>query len=230
MGTVSATTEREWLTAKTPLRLWYCRRARDDRKRRLVGCACARRVLPVLGNDPRAVAAVDAVERYVDCPAAGRADHWPAVLAARKALRAWESGLWPVGTSPRAFDALGALFDVTARESSRVDHLFENAARARRGEPRTAGLTETPIQAAIVRDIFGNPFRPVAFSPAWRTDTAIALARTMYESREFSALPILADALQDAGCDSDDVLSHCRDPQPLHVRGCWVVDLVLRKT
>ena len=51
----------------------------------------------------------------------------------------------------------------------------------------------------------------------------------MYESRDFSAMPILADALQDAGCDSDDILSHCRDTSLPHVRGCWVVDLVLGK-
>jgi hypothetical protein len=83
--------------------------------------------------------------------------------------------------------------------------------------------------AALVRDIFGNPFRPPAFSPSWRTDTAVSLARTMYESREFGAMPILADALQDAGCDSDDILSHCPDTSLTHVRGCWVVDLVLGK-
>jgi hypothetical protein len=81
----------------------------------------------------------------------------------------------------------------------------------------------------ILRDIFGNPFRPVTFSPQWRTDTALSLARQMYESREFSAMPILADALQDAGCDSDDILNHCRGPGA-HVRGCWVVDLVLGKS
>ncbi|WP_246523698.1 hypothetical protein [Gemmata palustris] len=82
------------------------------------------------------------------------------------------------------------------------------------------------IQCSAIRDIFGNPFRPVVFSPYWRTDTAVSLARQMYESRDFSAMPILADALQDAGCDNDDVLSHCRAPGE-HVRGCWVVDLVL---
>ena len=59
-------------------------------------------------------------------------------------------------------------------------------------------------------------------------DTAVALARQMYESRDFSAMPILADALQDAGCDNEDILSHCRSDGP-HVRGCWVVDLVLGK-
>ncbi len=82
---------------------------------------------------------------------------------------------------------------------------------------------------ALLRDIFGNPFRPVAFAPEWRTDTAVALARTMYESREFGAMPILADALQDAGCDNPNILSHCRDAAQVHVRGCWVVDLVLNK-
>ncbi len=82
----------------------------------------------------------------------------------------------------------------------------------------------------IIRDIFGNPFCPVAFSPDWRTETAVALAHTMYESRDFSAMPILADALQDAGCDNEDILAHCRDANQPHVRGCWVVDLVLNKS
>ena len=87
---------------------------------------------------------------------------------------------------------------------------------------------EQSNQANLLRDIFGNPFRPVAFSPSWRTDTAVAIARQMYESRDFSAMPILADAIQDAGCDSEDMLTHCRGDGP-HVRGCWVVDLVLGK-
>ncbi|HJZ56560.1 MAG TPA: hypothetical protein VKE74_16460 [Gemmataceae bacterium] len=80
----------------------------------------------------------------------------------------------------------------------------------------------------MAHDIFGNPFRPVAFAPAWRTGTAVTLARQMYEARDFSAMPILADALQDAGCENDDILDHCRGFGP-HVRGCWVVDLVLGK-
>ena len=83
--------------------------------------------------------------------------------------------------------------------------------------------------ANFIRDIFGNPFRLVAFSPGWRTETAVALARQTYEGRDFGAMPILADALQDAGCDNDDILSHCRDANQAHVRGCWVVDLVLGK-
>ncbi|MCE9563483.1 MAG: hypothetical protein K8U57_15695 [Planctomycetes bacterium] len=81
-----------------------------------------------------------------------------------------------------------------------------------------------------MRDIFGNPFRPVTFTTQWRTSTAVAIAKEMYESRDFSAMPILADALQDAGCDNDDVLNHCRDVNGVHVRGCWVVDHVLGKS
>ncbi|MBN9121064.1 MAG: hypothetical protein J0I06_18250 [Planctomycetes bacterium] len=74
--------------------------------------------------------------------------------------------------------------------------------------------------------MFGNPFRPVAFDPAWLTSTVIALAAGIYEDKAFDRMPILADALQDAGCDSTDILNHCRGSGP-HVRGCWVVDLIL---
>jgi hypothetical protein len=88
---------------------------------------------------------------------------------------------------------------------------------------------EHALMCDLVRDIFGNPFRPVSFHPAWRTDTAVSLARQMYDSRDFGAMPILADALQDAGCDSEEVLTHCRDANQPHVRGCWVCDLVLGK-
>ncbi|MDB5306926.1 MAG: hypothetical protein JWO38_1128 [Gemmataceae bacterium] len=85
------------------------------------------------------------------------------------------------------------------------------------------------VQADLLRAVVGNPFRPVSFGPSWQTSTAVALARQMYESRDFSPMPILADALQDAGCDNPDILDHCRGPGP-HVRGCRVVDLVLGKS
>jgi hypothetical protein len=86
---------------------------------------------------------------------------------------------------------------------------------------------EHRAQVALLRDIFGPlPFRPVTLDPAHRTDAALALARSMYDARDFAAMPILADALQEAGCEDPDVLTHCRGPGP-HVRGCWVADLVL---
>ena len=81
----------------------------------------------------------------------------------------------------------------------------------------------------VLRCIVGNPFRPATLDPSWLTSTVVALARGIYEDRAFDRMTILADALQDAGCDSEDVLNHCRGPGP-HVRGCWVVDLVLGKS
>jgi hypothetical protein len=78
----------------------------------------------------------------------------------------------------------------------------------------------------VTRDIFGHPPGPPLLASDWRTDTVLALARQIYDSHDCRAMPILADALQDAGCDSDEVLNHCRGEGP-HVRGCWVVDLVL---
>jgi hypothetical protein len=101
---------------------------------------------------------------------------------------------------------------------------------ARLARGRWAYFDQVAIeQAVVLRDIFGNPFQPAAFDPAWRTETVTLLAKGMYESRDFSAMPILADALQEADCDNDDILNHCRDPKGIHVRGCWVVDLVLGK-
>jgi hypothetical protein len=91
-------------------------------------------------------------------------------------------------------------------------------------------IANSIAHAQLLRDIFGNPFRPVTFDPVWRTSTAVALAKQMYDTRDFGAMPILADALQDAGCTSDDILNHCRDPHATHVRGCWVVDLVMGKS
>ncbi len=88
--------------------------------------------------------------------------------------------------------------------------------------------SEWAVKVKLLRDIFGNPFRPVAFKDEWRTSTVVALSDQMYRSRDFSAMPILADALEDAGCDNPDVLDHCHGDGP-HVRGCWVVDLVRDK-
>jgi hypothetical protein len=80
----------------------------------------------------------------------------------------------------------------------------------------------------VLRDVFGDSLRPSTFDPRWRSADAVGLARGIYEDRAFDRLPLLADALMDAGCDDEQVLGHCRSAGP-HVRGCWVVDLVLGK-
>jgi hypothetical protein len=88
-------------------------------------------------------------------------------------------------------------------------------------------------KAALIRIldcVFGIPRRHRASAdPAWLTSTVIALARGIYDDRAFDRMPILADALEDAGCDNADILAHCRDADATHVRGCWVVDLILGK-
>jgi hypothetical protein len=80
----------------------------------------------------------------------------------------------------------------------------------------------------LLREIVGNPFRSNTFERHWRTADTLGLARGIYEDRAFDRMPLLADALMDAGCADDKIISHCRTGGP-HVRGCWLVDLVLGK-
>ncbi len=90
------------------------------------------------------------------------------------------------------------------------------------------GVGEGVPQTAILRDVFANPLSKVPFELRWRSADAVGPARGIYEDRAFDRLPMLADALMDAGCVDDQILGHCRSDGP-HVRGCWVVDLVLGK-
>jgi hypothetical protein len=86
-------------------------------------------------------------------------------------------------------------------------------------------------QTNLLRCIFGNPFRPASINPDWLTwngGTVPRLVQVIYDERRFSDLPVLADALEEAGCTNADILDHCRRPGE-HVRGCWVVDLLLGK-
>jgi hypothetical protein len=85
------------------------------------------------------------------------------------------------------------------------------------------------VVLTLIHDLFGWPLNTVTFAPEWRTSTTVALAESMYAARDFGNMPILADALEEAGCDNADILTHCRGDGP-HVRGCWVVDLVLGKS
>jgi len=96
------------------------------------------------------------------------------------------------------------------------------------------GIESLSAQRSLVRDVFGNPFRPVVVNPAWLTPVAVALARAAYDERlpsgdlERAPVAILGDALEDAGCADEQFLSHLRGPGP-HVRGCFVLDLLLGK-
>jgi hypothetical protein len=81
---------------------------------------------------------------------------------------------------------------------------------------------------SLLREIFGNPFHPVTLDPAWRTPAVMQLARSLYEERRFEDVPVLADALEEAGCTNAEILDHCRSGGD-HVRGCWLLDLLLGK-
>ena len=90
---------------------------------------------------------------------------------------------------------------------------------------------QKPALKHLLYCIFDNPFRPVAIDPAWLTwhdSTVPRMSQAIYDERAFDRLPILADALEEAGCTNADILGHCRGPGP-HVRGCRVVDLLLGK-
>jgi hypothetical protein len=82
-------------------------------------------------------------------------------------------------------------------------------------------------RADLVRDVFEYPNDPVRFDASWRTTEAVTLARHMYQSRDFGAMPVLGDRLEEAGCDSGAVLAHCRDLTASHTRGCWLLDRLL---
>jgi hypothetical protein len=129
--------------------------------------------------------------------------------------------------------------DMTPRWVSRSNSGLQALLSANRGDAagamqssswaRAATLNpdaEMVAQAALVREVFGNPYRAAPADPEWLSSTVTTLARVIYDNRSFELMPILGDALEDAGCTNIDILTHCRDPHE-HVRGCWVLDLLL---
>jgi hypothetical protein len=212
-------TEAEWRACEDPqLMLEHVRQTirvgrAEGRKNYLLAVACSRLVWGLI-NDERLRRGVLWAEAFADDT--DDPNEWPDIVS--DVHYAYQS----ISTSDSRGLAIAlAVYRLTQKTPSYAssDVLFAST--------NSAGFN--PAGAALIRDTFGNPFRPIVFSPSWRTDTAIALARQMYASRDFSGMPILADALQDAGCDNADILEHCRDVKQTHVRGCWVVDLVLGK-
>jgi hypothetical protein len=223
-------TEVEWLACVDPSQMLAFLEGMgcgSNRKLRLFAVACCRRIWSGL-QDERSRAAVEAAERFADGQAT-QVELRAAFTAAYAAVDDCRS------FSPSSeYQAIAAFLTAARCITESVTKVPENEDANEVAAHVWSFAIDGKIadnerqQLVLLRDISGNPFRPVSFSLEWRTDTALSLARQMYESRDFSAMPILADALQDAGCDSDDVLNHCRGPGP-HVRGCWVVDLVLGK-
>jgi hypothetical protein len=232
-------TEAEWLAYGDPgPMLEWLQGKVSDRKLRLFSVACCRRVWERLEEGGRH--AVEVAERFAD----GEADaqqfkrarlisqesREPAGWGGEQACAWYTTDKFAWRAAEGAARASAGIFsrawDLAARKADRTRSRVDRQAVGAIAQLEQAAASAA--QADLLRDIFGNPVRPVTFSPDWQTDTAVSLARQMYESREFGAMPILADALQDAGCDNEDILTHCRGSGP-HVRGCWVVDLVLGK-
>jgi hypothetical protein len=236
-------TEAEWLTSTDPHELLgFVQDRAGERPLRLFACACCRHAWPRL-CDERSLRAVEAAERYAD-GLAGTADLWalyvPALNAFHEATaewakvrRAWSRPLLGIPPQWNAFMMArraawmavvsgqeGASLAARAATHLSDSSYLNSAVEARRERAR---------QAAWLRDLFGNPFRPSRLDPAWvrwHDDCVGHIARGIYQEQAFDRLPILADALLDAGCDDDRLLAHCREPAG-HVRGCWALDLLL---
>jgi hypothetical protein len=187
------------------------------RKLRLFAVGCCRAVRRRL-PDRRLWDAVLTAERFADA-AASRAELDAA--RTRVAELAYDSGLFG-----RSEDEVRVAIDMAIASCLPQAHAAAGAMAAAMlplaGEP--GGET---LLCRFLRCVFGNPFRPVPDARRWRTTAAVGVARGIYDDGAFDRLPILADALEDAGCADADVIAHCRNPRLAHVRGCWVVDLVL---
>ena len=155
-----------------------------------------------------------------DCPLDSYCSYFLADVSARHLGVFLDSLRSNVRSLPSVFPVLDASEDLPADVKRAV---CECVAGNRCLTPEERGQLRT------LTDSLNIPYPFSAFDPAWRTDTVVAIARQMYDAREFGAMPILADALQDAGCEDEQVLNHCRDATAPHVRGCWVCDLVLGK-
>jgi hypothetical protein len=216
--------EAEWLTCTDPEpMLNYLRGKANDRKLRLFGCACCRSGWNLLSRKVRKSLII--AERYAD----GEVPEqrlWLAGFHARLAAKVEHrreetvkgTAMWAVAwvcERPPAFDGL-----LKAVEMAAISESYPS-------DPER--LTDAQRkQASLLRCIFGNPFRPASLCPSWTTPTVTAFAKSIYKERCFQDLPNLADALEKAGCTDADILNHCRTEGP-HVRGCWVVDLLLGK-
>lgn len=212
----------------------------QDRKCRLYLCACARRQWYRLPGACRAL--VEVAEYVAESPR----EREP--LRAKFAPHA-ERLMHSEGTRAEMLDARGelrALLRTVPRElRTACRHGLDWSDEPPDGWRELAALVYLPFvpttpplrwvpaelhSVALLREVYYNPHAFVPFRPEWRTADVLALAKHVYDAHEFSDLPVLADALEDAGCDLPAVLRHFRDAPPgEHVRGCWALDLVLNR-
>jgi hypothetical protein len=209
-----------------------------DRKLRLFACACCRRIWPCLA-DERSREAVAVAERYAD----GLVDGKGLTASGEAAAAVWQAALGP-GDRVEDLGAYAAWATVNpgnATQVARVAAISASAHLAATPELPDAdrlptALAECQVQAALLRDLFGNPFGALpSIDPSWLTAEVVGLADAAYSNRlvpsghlDPALLAALAQALADAGCTDAGLLGHLRSGGP-HVRGCHGVDAVLKK-
>ena len=240
-------TEAEWLACEDPQRMLYSlRESLSARKLRLFAVACAGQVRRLL-SDQRGQAALAFAEKH-GAEVARRQGRQAIEVAAQRARNEayHQTAAAPAGVeqarwraAANALDAAAQCVGTDAFNAARYSASFSAFAGAWAAQ-LAAGLTssreleeefvlaEQERQVCFLRDLVGNDRRHVAVERRWLTETVAALAEAVYTDRAFDRLPILADALEDAGCTDRAMLDHCRQPGE-HARGCWVVDLVLGK-
>ena len=220
-----------WHMSNNPQAMLSCLPAgvASDRQMRLFAVACCRCIWHLL-TDEQSRQAVEVAERFADGRAstteraAARAAAW-AAWAARATAWAARAAAWDAeaaaGAARAAAEAAAEAAVWAADAAAGAAGDAGRAAEAAAGDARAA-------QSDLLRDIFGDPFGPqptIAVEVlAWNDRCVPRIAEAIYEERRFGDLPILADALLDAGADDDALLDHCRSPGP-HVRGCWALDL-----
>jgi hypothetical protein len=211
--------EHDWLACGDPEPMLQLLGGKvNDRKLRLFSVACCR-VLWGLFTHRLSRAAIEMAERYADDP------------SLRDELRlAFETvdGLFDPDGEPNIESALASLVCEEPLNPASVISVIRAIQVLPSRRTRFKGVARAKAYPRLLRDIFGNLFRPVRVFPTWQTANVVSLAQTIYDERAFDRMPILGDALEDAGCDNADILNHCRQPAE-HVRGCWVVDAILEK-
>ncbi len=229
-------TEADWRACTDPdVLLRYVRGRTSARKLRLFACACCRRLDQLLVDD-RSRQALSTSERYADGTAtedelrtAQRAlkTAWDEVVAGREAVEL-EGKLITVRAEAWAAQAVMKAVALESPESAWSD-VKRAALEVANWDLDAARKLSMATWEAVVRDIFGNPVRPVQLEPEWlqRNGGCVKeLARVIYEERRFEEMPILADALLDVGCYDETILGHCR-AETGHMLGCWLVDSLL---
>jgi hypothetical protein len=209
-------TESDWLSCyyDEDVRQWLqLSRITSPRKIRLFCCGLVRRDIAWL-RPPWGQRALETAERFAD----GKASRSELAAAQKSALK----------------QIMGGALPETTEEERNISRATKAATGAAIPDAWLAAATFVMLpeyragEELYLRDVVGNPFRKVKIDPAWSSQTVLAIARGIYEERSFSQIAVLADALEEAGCADAAILEHCRNAGP-HIRGCWVVDLLLGK-